>query len=428
MSSTRHNFLKLPPALHHRRFVYLWLGLMISMAGSQMQLWALYWHIRTLSNQPIAVSGIGVARFLPVLAFSLIAGLVADRFDRRKVMLLTQTSQALVALALGLLTFLGHVQLWHLYVLTAIQAIAGAFDLPARQALTPNLVPVQDLPSAFSMQSIAFDLGAIVGPGLSGIVIGYLGQSYAYFFNAISFIAVILALFLIGPVAQQFSRQPAAAPGAGLAASWSAIREGIHFILHQPIILSSMILDFFATFFSSANTLLPFVARDVLHVGAVPYGWLSAAQSIGAVTAALVISQRVHIRRQGQVMLGAVTAFGVATIVFGLSRSFWLTMAALAFVGGSDAVSTIIRNTIRQMQTPDFIRGRMTSVNQIFFMGGPQLGEIEAGVVAQAFGTPFAILTGGLGCIAAVAWIGWRWPQLRRYDGSEPSLAGANAD
>jgi MFS family permease len=401
---------------------------MISMAGSQMQLWALYWHIRTLSSEPIAVSGIGIARFLPVLIFSLVAGVVADRFDRRKVMLLTQTALALVALALGLLTLYGHVQLWHLYVLTAIQAVAAAFDLPARQALTPNLVPAADLPSAFSMQSIAMDLGAIVGPGLSGIVIGYLGQSWAYLINAGTFIAVFAALFLIGPVTQQFNHAPAADTASGLRAALGSIREGIQFIRHSPIILSSMILDFFATFFSSANTLLPFVARDILHVGAVPYGWLSAAQSMGAVTAGLIISQRVHIRRQGQVMLGAVTAFGLATIAFGLSRSFWLTMLALAFVGASDAVSTIIRNTIRQIQTPDYIRGRMTSINQVFFMGGPQLGEIEAGAVAQAFGTPAAILTGGLGCILAVSLIGRRWPQLRTYDGSEPSAAGASAD
>jgi MFS family permease len=401
---------------------------MISMAGSQMQLWAMYWHIRTLSNQPIAVSGIGIARFLPVLVFSLIAGVVADRFDRRKVMLLTQTALALVALSLGLLTLFGHVQLWHLYVLTAIQAVAAAFDLPARQALTPNLVPAADLPSAFSMQSIAMDLGAIVGPGLSGFVIGYLGQPYAYFLNAVSSVAVFAALLLIGPVTQQFNRAQASAPGAGWTRAIVDIREGVQYILHQPIIFSSMILDFFATFFSSANTLLPFVARDILHVGAVPYGWLSAAQSMGAVTAGLIISQRVHIRRQGQVMLGAVTAFGLATIAFGLSRSFWLTMLSLAFVGASDAVSTIIRNTIRQIQTPDFIRGRMTSINQVFFMGGPQLGEIEAGMVAQAFGTPVAILTGGLGCILAVTWIGRRWPQLRGYDGSEPSAAGAPAD
>ncbi len=414
----------MPSALRHRRFVFLWLGLMVSVAGSQMQLWALFWHIRTLSNQPIAVSGIGVARFLPILAFSLIGGLVADLHNRRKVLFLTQSTMALVALFLGLLTVSGHIQIWHIYLLTAVQAVAMSFDLPARQALVPNLVPVEALPSAFSMQSVAFDLGAIVGPALSGLVIAYLGQQDAYFFNAVSFLAVIFALIAIGHVPQQ----AAARADRPRQNNRAAIAEGIRFIRNQPIILSSMILDFFATFFSSANTLLPFLARDILKVGAVEYGWLSAAQSIGAVGTALVMSQRTHIRRQGALMLGAVAIFGLATAAFGLSRTFVLTMITLIFVGAGDTVSTIIRNTIRQLQTPDYIRGRMTSINQIFFTGGPQLGEIEAGLVAQAFGTPAAIISGGLGAILAVGWIAWRWPQLRKFDGSEPVLAGAPAD
>ena len=243
----------------------LWIGLMISVAGSQMQLWALFWHIRTLSSQPIAVSGVGAVRFVPILVFSLLAGLIADLFDRRKIMLLTQSTQALVALGLGLLTASGAIKLWHIYALTAIQAAATSFDLPARQSLVPNLVPPKDLANAFSMQSIASDLGAIIGPGLSGIVIGYLGQQYTYLINAVSFLAVILALILIGPVPQQVAQS---SPRAGL--HLEAIGEGLRFIWRQPIILSSMILDFFATFFSSANTLLPFVARDICAWGPSP--------------------------------------------------------------------------------------------------------------------------------------------------------------
>ena len=158
------------------------------------------------------------------------------------------------------------------------------------------------------------------------------------------------------------------------------------------------------------------------------YGWLSAAQSIGAMTAALVISQINEIRRQGPIFLGAVVAFGLATIAFGMSRTVAMAMAGLIFIGASDSVSTIIRNTIRQLQTPDYIRGRMTSVNQIFFMGGPQLGEIEAGIVAQLFSAPFAVISGGIGCIVAVVLIARRWPQIRGYNGDEPVLAGALAD
>jgi len=420
----------IPPALRHRNFRLLWFGLLISVAGSQMQLWALFWHIRTLSDQPIAVSGIGVVRFLPILIFSLIGGVIADSFNRKNVMFATQTTMAVIALLLGLLTLSGAIRLWHIYLLTAIQAVAIAFDLPARQSLVPNLVPVQDLPSAFSVQSMAFEIGAIAGPALSGVVIATLGQHYTYFFNAVSFAAVLAALLLMSPI-QAAARPAAAAPTARsvrAGGNLSMIREGIRFIRHQPVILGSMILDFFATFFSSANTLLPYIARDVLHVGPIQYGWLSAAQAIGAVSASLIISQLNQLRRQGLLLLLAVASFGLATILFGVSRHFPLTMLALMWVGASDAVSTVIRNTVRQMQTPDFMRGRMVSINQIFFMGGPQLGEIEAGVVAQAFGTPIAIITGGMGCIVAAGAIALGWPQLRRYNGDEASLAGAPAD
>lgn len=395
---------------------------MISIAGTQMQIWALFWHIRTITDQPIALGAIGMARILPVIVFSLIGGAVADVANRRLVMFVTQSALALVALALALLTFTGHIDLWHIYLLTAIQAVAAAFDLPARQSLVPNLVPARDLPNAFSLTSIAFQTGAIVGPALSGLVIAYYGLSWVYLINAISYLAVILALVLMGPVAQvvQAGRQPEI--------SLAAIRDGVQFILGRPVILSTMIMDFLATFFSSANTLMPIYARDVLHVGVVAYGWLSAAQSIGAVAAAIVFSQLREIRRQGPTFLSAVVVFGIATVAFGLARSLAAAMLALILVGAADSVSTIIRNTIRQLQTPDHMRGRMTSVNQIFFTGGPQLGEVEAGVVAQLFNTPFAIISGGVGCLVAVAWIVRRWPQIWRYNGDEPVLAGATSD
>ncbi len=386
-----------------------------------MQVWALLWHVRTLTDQPIALGAIGLARILPVIIFSLFGGVVADIANRRKIIFITQSVMALTALVLALLTFAEQVALWQIYVLTAIQAVAVAFDNPARQALVPNLVPAGDLPNAFSMNSVAFQVGSIVGPALSGLVLAYVGQAYVYLFNAISFVAVLAALILMGSVKQEVQ------PGQQATVNLSAIREGIQFILAQPMIISSMLLDFFATFFSSANTLMPIFARDILHVGVIEYGWLSAAQSIGAVGVALIISQVHEIRRQGPVFLFSVVIFGIATIFFGLSTTVWAAMLALVVVGAADTVSTIIRNTIRQLQTPDYIRGRMTSINQIFFLGGPQLGEVEAGVVAQIFGAPFAVVSGGVGCILAVIWIARRWPQILRYNGDEPLRAAAAA-
>ena len=378
-----------------------------------MQTWALFWHIRDITEAPIALGIVGLARFLPIVLFSLIGGSIADAFNRRTVLFITQTIMAGTALGLFYLTFSGQIALWHMYALTAVQALALAFDSPARQSLVPNLVPRHDLANAFSMTSIAYQVGSVVGPALSGLVIAYLGLSAAYFFNTVSYAALFIALILIGPIAQEIASQ------GSKAISLEGIREGIHFIVNQPLILSTMLIDFFATFFSAATTLLPIVARDILNVGAVEYGWLSASLSFGAMLASLVVSQIKSLKRQGLTFLIAVMCFGLATIFFGLAQNLWWAIIGLMMIGASDSVSMIIRNTIRQLQTPDYIRGRMISINQIFFMGGPQLGEIEAGVVAQFAGARFAIVSGGMGCMIAVALIARRWPQILRYNGDE---------
>ncbi len=414
---------RVPPALQHRSFALIWGGLIISMVGTQMQQWALFWHISQLSRDPIAVSIVGGVRFVAVFLFSLVGGLVADRYNRKTILFTTQSIAMLVAAILGLLTFVHQIQLWHIYALTAIQTAAMAFDLPARQALVPNLVPQEILPSAFSLQAIAFNTGAILGPGLSGVVIGYLGQEYVYLINAVTFLGVIVALILMGPVPQSRS-----ASQKGFRAALIDIRDGVHFIRSQPLILSTMILDFIATFFSSANTLLPYFAQNIIHVGEIAYGWLAAAQSMGAVTVGFIVSQYKYLRRQGLLLLGSVVVFGFATILFGISRLYALIFFALALSGAANSMSTIIRNTIRQLNTPDSLRGRMTSINQIFFMGGPQLGEIEAGALAQFFGVPFAIVSGGVGAILGVWLITAIWPSLGHYNGDEPNILSAPAD
>ena len=411
----------LPPALTHRKYLYLWLGLLVSVAGSNMQFAAIHWHIRDLTGEPdpLALGGIGLSRILPVVIFSFIGGAVADNYNRRRIMFITQSIAALQAAALAYLTFSGQITIWQIYILTAIQAATMAFDLPARQAMVPNLVSREHLPSAFSMGTIAFNTGAIVGPLLFGIVPEG-GQGFAYLFNSISFLAVIGALILMGNVSQDVNR----AGGVNLRAMW----EGVRFIFTRPLILSTMLMDFVATFFASANTMLPIVARDILNVGKTGYAWLTSAQAIGSVLAGMIVSQIKELRRQGPLFIVSVTLFGLATVWFGLSRTFAAAMIALLLIGVGDAVSTVIRNTIRQLQTPDHIRGRMTSVNQIFFLGGPQFGEVEAGVVASVFGVPFAIVSGGIGCILGMFLIMWKWPQLVSYNGDEHALAPSWAD
>ena len=404
----------IPPALKSRPFLMYWIGHLVSFIGTQMQLWALYWHLRTITDQPMFISLIGLVRFLPVILFALLAGVVADRFDRRKTTIATQLAQGLAALALGFSTLYGKTSLWMLFGLVGIQSVAVTFDVPARQALIPSLVPKEDLASAYSLTSIASKVGGILGPTLAGLIIAYMGIHWAYWFNAISYLAVILALIAMGNVQKIVEKKPVELRGAVL-----DIRAGIEFIKNSPIILSVMIIDFFGTFFSSAKTLLPFVATDILHVGPIQYGWLSASQSIGTVMTGIYLSQKRNLRRQGLLISVSVTAFGLATILFGFSTSFWLTMAALILIGIFDGLSSIIRNTMRQILTPDAMRGRMMSISQIFFKGGPQLGEVESGLVAQIFGIPFAIVSGGIGCVLSSWIVVKKFPELWKFNEAE---------
>lgn len=411
----------IPPALRYRSYRLLGFGLMISIAGTRMHNAAVLWQVHEISGQPIALAGVGLASIVPVILFSLVAGVAADSVNRRNLLLFTQSLLALLALGLGLLTLAGRASLWSIYLITACMAAISTFDVPARQSLIPNLLPRQALPSAFSINSIIYHLGAVVGPVLAGIVLASLGVGYAYVVNALTFLAVLAALLAIGPVPQEIASRPTGTWKLGELGG--SVVEGLGYVVRQPLIFSTMLLDFFATFFASATYLLPIFAREILEVGAVGYGWLLAAPSLGAGLTALVLAFRRQIPHQGRTLLVAVAGFGMATIVFGLSRSYWLTLLALAATGATDATSTIIRNTLRQLQTPDRLRGRMTSVVQIFFMGGPQLGEVEAGVVAQLFGASTAVVSGGVACLISTAWIARRFPALRRYQGDEPQPA-----
>lgn len=406
--------MKIPPAFKSRQFLLYWMGHLISIAGSQMQIWSLYWHLRNLSDQPLVVSGIGLARILPIFLFSLIAGVIADRFNRRTLTIVTQVALGLVALVLGLGTWLGVVTLWLIFGLVATQSVVTAFDVPARQALIPALVPRENLANAYSLNSIASKVGGILGPAISGLVIAYLGLQWAYWINAVSYLAVVLALIAMGEVQSEVEHR-----SLDLGGMLDEIHAGIEFIKNSPIILSAMFLDFFGSFFSSANTLLPFVARDILHVGPVQYGWLSASQSLGTLLIGLYLSQKSKLNRQGMIMSVSVILFGLATVLFGISQWFWLTFLALVLIGAFDGLSSIIRNTVRQLQTPGPMRGRMMSITQIFFKGGPQLGEMEAGLAAQVFGVPFAIVSGGVGCVLVAGAVIKKYPQLWIFDGED---------
>jgi MFS family permease len=412
-------------ALRHRNFRLIWLGLMLSFTGSMMQNAGLLWHVSLLvpNNKGLALGMVGLVRVVPIAMFSMISGVLADAWDRRRLMLVTQVLATVVALILAVLAARQITVVWPIYVLAALGAAVGAFDLPARNALVPTLVPREHLPNAISLNTIMFQLASVLGPSLAGLVIATTSVTWVYVANAISFGAVVAALLMMRDLP---GRGPAVA-GSRDDVSVHAALEGLRFVFGSALIRSTMLLDFFATFFSSATALLPIFAQDVLHVGAKGYGWLYAAPAVGALLmSAALVALTERIRRRGIVLLWAVGGYGLATVIFGLSRSFWLTFACLAMTGATDTVSMVIRNIIRQLDTPDRLRGRMTGVNMLFFMGGPQLGELEAGVAADWIGAPLSVITGGLGCLFCTGIVAATTPEIRhatRHETPDPATA-----
>jgi MFS family permease len=425
-----------PPylALRHRDFRLLWLSQLVSLTGSQMQTVALHWHVYLLTRSPLALGALGLTRVLPIIAFSLAGGVTADRRDRRRVMFAAQSLMLLGSAALGLLTFSGRETLALLYGANALLAAATAFDNPARQALIPRLVPAAELPGALSLNLTMFHAAFIGGPALAGLVIAGAFPAGAglhalagagasedtarlaliYLLNALSFVGVLVSLLLMR------TSGAVVADGRPVERPLAALREGLRFVFRTPIMVWTTGLDFVATFFAGSLSLLPIFADQVLHAGPAGYGWLVAAPALGALVGSFYTSLRHLPVRQGRLLLGSVAAYGLATVVYGLSRNYLLTFLALAFSGLADLVSTVIRQTLRQLLTPDALRGRMTSVNMIFFMGGPQLGEMEAGLVASLFGSvalgaTVSVVSGGLATVLLAAVVGVAAPVVRDY-------------
>lgn len=395
-----------------------------------MQWVAVDWHIYVLTGSPLALGLVGLCRVVPIVIFSLWGGVVADRSNRRTVMLATQCAMLVVALILAASTGAGLDSLALLYLLTAASAAASSFDNPARQAMIPRLVPRAELPGALTLNLTMFHGATIAGPALAGLLLGALsgspsgedsvmgntrGIAWIYLVNAVSFLGTIGALLTLRarmtPEGNPESRERPVV----------ALQAGLRFVFGSPILVWTMLLDFVATFFSAALSLLPIFADQILGVGASGFGWLRSAPAIGAVAGALFTAAFPLPGRQGKIFLWAVAVYGAATVVFGLSRSFLLTFAALAVGGLADLISTVVRQTVRQLITPDRLRGRMTSVNMLFFMGGPQLGELEAGLVASLFataavGATVSVVSGGALTLLVTAWVAARAPLVRRFD------------
>jgi MFS family permease len=396
-------------ALQHRDFRLLWGGSFVSQMGSQMRIVAVGVQMWDLTHNFAAVGLLGLFKLVPVLGLSLFGGVIADALDRRRLLMITQATMALSSVLLALATMFGWISAPLIYLVSALGAATIAFDNPARSALLPNLVPRRHLPNALSLNIIVWQIATIIGPTVAGFLIALHATGFAiiYWIDAVSFTAVILALYLMRTRPQERASRDV---------SLRAALDGLRFLRKTPIIMSTMTLDFFATFFGAASVLLPAVAEQILKVDRSLWGILYAAPAIGAVIAGVIMSWLGNVRHQGIIVLVSIAAYGLATVLFGLSSFYWLTVMALAGTGAADTVSMVMRQTIRQLSTPDELRGRMTSVNMIFYMGGPQLGELEAGLAATVIGLSPSILLGGIGVLLVTGLVGIFVPSLRQYD------------
>jgi hypothetical protein len=366
---------------------------------------AVAWHVYDLTKSAFQLGLIGLIQFLPVLPFSLVAGAVADVVDRRRLVLLSQSVQLVCSLTLFVTTLNGSLSLPVLYGAIALAAVASVFESPARASILPQLVPRELFPRAVTVSAAITWLAFATGPMLMGFSAAHGGIVWAYGLHS------VIEALSIGSLL----KLPALGAATSARISWESIREGLAFVWRSPVVLGCMTLDMFAVILGGATALLPIYATDILQVGELGYGLLSASLEIGAavMTAALVFLPTV--RRAGTMLLAAVAVYGVATIVFGLSRWFPLSVLAYMVAGMADAVSVVLRGTAIQLSTPDALRGRVSSVNFIFIGASNQLGAAESGFLAALTSPTFSVVSGGLGCILVVAIVALRMPVLRNY-------------
>ena len=392
-----------------REFRLLWIGQLVSQAGSALRLVAVPYQVYLLTGSSLAVGLLGLFSAVPLIALSLWGGVIADRVDRRRMLLATNACLALTSVALALSTQLGVVSLPILYLLTAIGSAFGALDQPARSALAPSLVERRLIPAAMALNQTQFQLATVVGPALAGVIIAQAGLAYAYWVDVATYLAAMVALLLM--------RVPRSEIKIVHAAPLRALVDGMAFLTSRPLLLATMSVDFFATFFAVSRAVMPYYADKVFAVGPEGLGLLFAAPGVGATIVALTSGWTGGVERRGLGILVSVAIFGVAIAAFGLlpATGFLAGLALLAIAQGADTVSAIFRHTILQLETPDALRGRLSAINLVFVAGGPQLGQVESGVVAELWSPEASVITGGLACVGVVFVAHALVPQVARY-------------
>ena len=392
---------------HQRPFVLYWLARVSTALAHQMITVGVGWQMYALTGSALDLGLVGLAQFVPSVLLLLLAGHVADRSDRRSVLQMCAGAEALGALALCAGSALGLLTPHAIFALVFLIGAARAFRTPTMQALLPSLVPESMLARAIAANSTASQAATVVGPAIGGIV--YIaGPAIVYGACAALFVAAGALIHFVRP--RRLQQRPL--PSTGLA----SMLDGIRFIRYRPVVLGAISLDLYAVLLGGATALLPIYARDLLHTGPWGLGLLRSATAVGALGMALWLAHHPLGARAGRKMFAAVAVFGAATIVFGVSRSFALSLAALVVLGAADVVSVVVRHTLVQLQTPDHMRGRVSAVNALFFGTSNQLGEFESGVMAAWLGVVPSVVVGGLGTLVVVMLWMRLFPDLARFD------------
>jgi MFS family permease len=380
---------------------------MLIVTAIQIQAVALGWFVYAQTGSAFSLGLIGLAQFVPAIPLLAIAGYAADHYDRRKVIMLSQTMQAIGALGLYACVHFMPTQTLPIYLMAMVIAGARSFSMPASASLLPNIVTREQFPQAIAFSSSSMQFASMIGPAIGGFLYAMIAEQIFLLLVAFPAIAALLILTVKAPPAIEHH-------GGGSA--WQKAIAGLRYVRHNQLILGAMSLDLFAVLLGGITALLPIFAQDILKVGPTELGFLRSGPTFGALLVGIALTNLPINSRAGWTMLWSVAVFGLATIAFGLSSNFWLSLAALVVIGGSDMVSMVIRQTMVQMATPDAMRGRVSAVNSLFVGASNQLGSFEAGVMASLLGAAAASVVGGFGTLVVVAAIAWYFPALRNAD------------
>jgi MFS family permease len=392
--------------LRYRDFRLLWIAETVSIAGSYTQRAAMGWQIYKLTGSELDLGLLGLAKFLPVLLFGVVGGVIADRGDRKRTLLLSQVLLLAVAATLALLTYTDQITLWWIYLLAFLDGVFFSVAAPTRRALIANLVPRSSLPAAATITNLGMNISQIAGPALGGVLIAAAGPGTAYLVDAISFGFVVISILMITT-----RIEPVAITLSGL----ESAKEGLSFLRRTPVLAGVMVTDALATFFGMATVLMPVFAEEIFHVGPTGFGLLLAAPAAGAVAMGLAMSVMRLPDRIGQVVLVSICVYGLAIFGFGITTSFVVGLICLALSGAADAMSATLRHAIRDIITPDHLRGRLAAIHRTLAVGGPQLGELRSGVTAAAFGVGPAVAVGGLLATLSVVAVGALVPAIGKF-------------